>query len=221
MDLIPRALVIGGFIPPAPPGQQQVTADRLNRTWSEVAPLHGFTQLQIAPDQSSAEFLGRTPDNGVTIRPPLIQVRATIETTAANAADSAESIFRVVFRHLGVSALFNLGIKHIYTAPAPDNDARTFILRRVLRRDDEDLAALISGSPNPWAGVKYLVPFPDHQYTVIIEPWQLDQMQSLFIDLDALFPGEAHLDSITSRARDAQEYLSGAVGRYLDEQSLQ
>jgi hypothetical protein len=219
MELIPRALVVGGFIPPAPPGQQQVTADRLNRIWSDVAPVHGFTQLQITPDQSGAVFSGRAPEDGVAIQPPLVQVRASITTTAEKAADSAASIFKLIFRHLGVSAFFNLGIKHIYTAPVPDNDARSFVLRRVLQHDEVDLAELLSGATNPWGGVKYVMPFPDRQYTLLIEPLQLDQMQSVFIDLDAQFPGAATLDSITSRAKDAQEYLSGAVNRYLDDQA--
>jgi hypothetical protein len=154
MQLLPRALVVGGFVPPSPPGQQQVTADRLNRIWSELAPTHGFTQFQIAPDQSSANLLGASPDDGVTIQPPLIQVRSTIKTTAQQAADSTESIFSVILRHLGVTQFFNLGIRHVYNVPLPDNDARSFMLRRVLSREEDDLAQLTAGSREPWGGVK-------------------------------------------------------------------
>lgn len=216
MQLIPRALVVGGFVPPSPPGQQQVSADRLNRIWSEVGPTHGFTQLQVAPDSSGAQFLGRTADDGVVIQPPLMQVRSTIATTAQQAADSVGSIFAVILRHLGVGEFFNLGIKHVYNAPLPDNDARSFVLRRVLLRDEDDLAELTAGSADPWGGVKYIIPLPDRQYTLMIEPLQLDQMRSLFLDLDAQFPGQISPDSISSRAREAEDYLTGPVNRYLD-----
>lgn len=217
MQLLPRALVVGGFVPPSPPGQQQVTADRLNRIWSEVAPTHGFTQFQIAPDQSSANLLGASPDDGVTIQPPLIQVRSTIKTTAQQAADSTESIFSVILRHLGVTKFFNLGIRHVYNVPLPDNDARSFVLRRVLSRDEDDLAELTAGSREPWGGVKYVIPLADRTYTVSIEPLQADQMRSIYLDLDTQFPGEAGIDSITGRARDARDYLTGPVDRYLDQ----
>lgn len=36
---------------------------------------HGYTQFQASPDQTAADFLGATPEIGVTIQPPLIQVR--------------------------------------------------------------------------------------------------------------------------------------------------
>jgi hypothetical protein len=217
MQLIPRALVVGGFIPPAPPGQQQVTADRLNRIWSEVGPPHGFTQLQMTPDQSGAHFLTNSPDDGVTITPPVVQVRAKITTTAQQTADNAASIFGVILRHLTVDQFFNLGVRLIYSAPLPDNDARSFVLRRVLSRDEDDLADLVSGSTDPWGGVKYVIPLADRQYTLSIEPLQLDQMRSIYIDLDAQFPGEANVDSIVARVKDAQDYITGPVGRYLDQ----
>jgi hypothetical protein len=219
MQLIPKALVVGGLIPPAPPGQQQVTADRLNRIWSELAPTHGFIQLQMSPDQSGAEFVGRAPENGVTIQPPLIQARAQIGSTAQQAADSALAIFAVILRHLGVQQLFNVGIRHVYNAPLPDNDARGFVLRRVLSATDERLSELATGSTSLWGGVKYVVPLPDRQYTLTVEPLQLDEMRSLYIDLDAQFPGEASLDSITGRAADAQAYITSTVDRYLDQLS--
>jgi hypothetical protein len=216
VQLIPRALVVGGFVPPAPPGQQQVTVERVNRIWSELAPVHGFTQLQMVPDGSGANFVGRTPDDGVMIQPPLIQTRSQIGTTAEQAADDAQAIFAAVLRHLGIGQLFNVGIRLVYNAPMPDNDARSFVLRRVLSADEDRLADLAAGSEALWGGVKYVVPLPDRQYTLTIEPLQLDDMRSLFIDLDAQFPGEAPVDSITRRAADAQGYLAGPVDRYLD-----
>lgn len=211
------ALVVGGFVPPTPLDQQQMSAEKLNRIWSELAPAHGFTQLQMAPDGAMANFLGRTPEDGITIQPPVIQIRSTITGPAQIAAESAESMMAVILRHLGAAQFFNLGIRHIYRAPLPDNDARTFVLQRVLGRMEDDLGELAAGAETIWGGIKYVIQLPDRHYTVTVEPFQRDEMKSLYIDLDAQFQGEAETGLITSRARDAQDYLSGPVNRYLDE----
>jgi hypothetical protein len=216
MDLIPKALVIGGFVPPVPPGQEQLTAERVNRIWAEVAPAHGFTQLQMAPDHSAAQFLGATPDDGVSIQPPLIQVRSTIRTTASEAAADAQAIFRTVARLIGAAQIFNLGIRHVYQGRVPNNDGRGFVLHRVLSRTEEDLADLEAGAEGMWGGVKYLIPHAEGHYELKIEPFQADEMRSLFIDLDAQYQGPASVDSIANRADDAHQYLTGSVNRYLD-----
>ena len=59
MELVPRAFVLGAFMPPAPPGQE-ITVDRINRIWADVAGSYGFVQLQLTPDRTSANFLGAT-----------------------------------------------------------------------------------------------------------------------------------------------------------------
>lgn len=174
-------------------------------------------QLQMAPDGTSAEFVGRTVDDGVAIQPSLVQVRGLINTTTEQAADDARGIFAATLRHLATEQLFNLGIRLVYNAPMPDNDARSFVLRRVLSAEDDGLTSLAAGSQGLWGGVKYVVPLPDRHYTLAVEPLQMDQMRSLFIDLDAQFPGEATVESITSRAGEAQAYITGPVDRYLDE----
>jgi len=38
MDLIPKALIAGIFVPPTMPGQSVVTMEKLNQIWSDVAP---------------------------------------------------------------------------------------------------------------------------------------------------------------------------------------
>lgn len=219
MDLIPKALVAGGLVPPAPLGQQQVSADRINRIWAEVAPDHGFTQLQMAPDGTMASFLGRTPEDGLTIQPPLVQARRTISETPRSAAEAAQSVISVVARHLSATQIFNLGIRHIYVAPLADNDARSFALRRLLRTPEEELEDLATEPSRAWGGVKYVIPLVDRQYTLVIEPFLVEEMRSLYLDLDVQFPGATDVTSIASRAREAQEYLSGAVNRFLDQRA--
>jgi hypothetical protein len=204
-------LVVGAFMPPPPPGQE-ITVDRLNRIWADVAGPYGFTQLQMAPDQAGAIFVGSTPDDGVTIQAPLLQVRLQIRTTAQQAADQAASLLGVLARHLGLAQLFNLGIKHVYQAPLDTNDGRGFVRRQIGGEATDELAE----GGELWAGLKFVVTHPDRVYTLIIEPLQADEMRSLFIDLDVQFPGPFTIDSVLGRAADAQSYVAGAVGRYLD-----
>jgi hypothetical protein len=66
--------------------------------------------------------------------------------------------------------------------------------------------------------VKYILRGPDVQYTLLIEPLLADP-RNLFIDLDAQFPGSATLDDVTSRAKDAEHYITQVVGAYLDKHS--
>jgi hypothetical protein len=216
MQLIPKALVVGGFLPPAAPGQQQISVDRINRIWADLAPTYGYTQLQMAPDGTMAQFLGRTPEDGLTVQPPLVQVRSTVTGTARIAAESAEAIIGSIIRHLSASQIFNLGIRHVYTAPLFDNDARRYVLRQLLRSTEDDLVELAADPERAWGGVKYVIPQPDRQYTLTLEPFQADQMRSVYIDLDAQFPNATDVGSISSRAREAQDYLSTAVNRFLD-----
>ena len=217
MELVPRALVIGVFIPPpGVPGAPAVGMDKINRIWSEVAPQYGYTQLQSAPDGAAAQFLGASADIGVTIQPPLIQVRDIISNLdPADYADKAEQVIKAIARVLGTNQFFNLGVKHIYHAPLETNDARAFVHNKILR-GQESLANLELGG-NIWSGVKHVVNHADGVYELAIEPLQSDDMKSLFLDLDAQFPGPlANLGAITERARDAKDYLANHVVRYLE-----
>lgn len=215
MNLVPRFFVAGLFAPVLPPGE--VTADRLNRAWSEIQGLYGYRRLELAPEGNAANFVGASDEEGVTIQPPLIQVRDRIALTPEQSTDKAQSVFRVVTRHLGLSQLFNLGVKHIYHAPIPDKDSRGFVLRNILGKGEQELSDLQSGG-TIWAGVKYVVSHTDVQYTLLIEPLQADQA-FLFIDLDAQFPGPTTLDAVKDRAREAERYLTQAVAMYLDKVS--
>jgi hypothetical protein len=215
VQLIPKQLVVGALVPPQAPGGTSSTSEALNRIWTEVAGPHGFTQLQMSPDRQAANFIGGTPEDGMTIQPPLIQVRSTIATTAEQEAQDAQALIEVAARHLKLSPLFNLGVKHTYHVPAPGNDGRDFVLHRVLHADDADLAEL--GTPGDLiGGINVVIPQGDRRYTLRIEPLWEDQMKSLFVELDAQFEGQFEPDSITRRASEAQQFLSGPVDRYLD-----
>lgn len=214
MEFIPRALVVGLFAA-TQPGAAPVTEEKINRIWSEVAPRQAYRQLQMAPDGSGAQFVGKTPSDGATIQLPLIQVRSNIETTAANSADEAQVTIRSIAKHLGLAQFFNLGIKLVYHAPVLTNDARGFLLNNVLRKGSDELGMLERGGPF-WAGVKYGAAAADNShYTLAIEPWLADD-KFLFIDLDVQYPGAITIDDIADRAGEAAEYLSGPVKEYLD-----
>ena len=215
MEFVPKALIVGVFAAVQPSPAAPVTAEKINRIWAEVAPRQGYRQLQLAPDGSGAQFVGGHPDDGLTIQLPLIQVRANIEMTAEKAADEVQTTFKTIAKHLGLGQFFNLGIKHVYHAPIPTNDARGHVLRRVLGKNEDEVGPLQRGGQF-WGGVKYGAGAPDNsQFVLTIEPWLADD-RFIFIDLDAQFPGVTTLDTLKDRARDAEQYLTGAVREYLD-----
>lgn len=219
VELIPKALIVGAVAAVQPSVTSPVTEEKLNRIWAEVAPRQGYRQLQLAPDGSGAQFLGSTADDGTTIQLPLIQTRSRIATTAANAADELQTTLRTIAKHLGLAQFFNLGVKHIYHVPISTNDARGFVLGRLLHKTEDDVSVLERGGPF-WAGLKYGAGGGDgSQFVVAIEPWLTDD-RFLLIDLDAQFPGVASLENVKDRAREAEEYLTRSIKEYLDRAEL-
>jgi hypothetical protein len=216
MELIPKFMVVGLFVPPpGTPGVPALTTDKLNRIWSEVAGTYGYTQLQMAPNGAAAQFLGATADEGVAIQPPLIQVRDLITMTTEQSAEKAEAVLKTISRVTGTSQFFNLGVKLVFNAPVGNNDARGFVVNKLLM-NGEKLEELGQGGTE-WGGVKYVVTHPAGVYTVAIEPLQSDEMKSLFIDFDAQFPGPlASLDAVSDRVAEARDYVTGTLNRFLD-----
>lgn len=217
MEMIPKALIVGVFVPPGGvPGGPTITAEKLNKIWSEVAPRFGYTQLQISPDGSAAQFLGATPDTGIAIQPPLIQIRDLIQLTPDQSAENAETVVKTISRLLGTNQFFNLGVRLIYHAPLDSKDAKSFIQTKVLAGGGASYDELGLGG-DQWSGVKHVITHPAGIYTLTLEPLQADEGKSLYIDVDAAFPGPlTSLDAIHDRARDAKDYLSNNVERYLD-----
>lgn len=216
VKLIPRALVIGVVVPPlsTKPGEALITRDKLNHLWAEVTSSYSYQQLHVDPAGAGAQFIGTQPEDGVTIQPPLLQVRQIVETTVDRAAQKAQDIFKMIDRFVGPAQYFNLGIKHVYHAPAPGNDAVRFVMTQLLSKTEHDLEQL-KGGGDIWTGVKYVISYPDKVHTLLVEPLQVDP-SFVFIDLDAQFPGPASIDSIEKQAADCENFLTRAVGPYLD-----
>lgn len=216
MELIPKALVVGIFAAVQPTPEPVVSSEKLNRIWAEVAPRHGYRQLQLAPDGSAAQFFGAGGDDGATVQLPLLQVRSSITMGAANAADNAHDVLRSMATNLGIGQFFNLGIKHIFHGAVRSNDARGYVMTHLLGKTETDLEGIQRGGAL-WTGVKYGIGGVDGaQYTLIVEPWLADN-RFVFIELDAQFPGAVTLDAVKDRAREAEQFALGAVKSYLDE----
>lgn len=216
MELIPKTIIAGVYAAVAPTAAGPiVTEEKISRIWAEVAPRREYRQLQISPDGSSAQFVGKTGDDGATIQLPLIQARSSIGLSYDEAADGVQATLRSIANQLGLSQFFSLGIKHVYHAPVPDRDARDFVLRHLLRRDVAGFDRLQRGGPF-WIGLKMGLAAPDGSiYLLTLEPWLADN-RAVFVDLDAQYPGVATLEAVRDRARDAHEFARTALKEYLD-----
>jgi hypothetical protein len=215
LELIPKAYISGLIMPPPGiPGGLTISAEKINRIWAEIGPANGYTQFQTTPDYSAVNFLGPTPEMGVTIQPPLLQFRDLITMTTGQSAEKAETVYKAVARHLGVTRFFQLGVKLVYHAPAPGNDAKAFVLGRILGKSEADLGDLAMGG-SAWGGVKFSALINEAAYVLLVEPLLADN-RMLFLDLDVQFPGEVDVDKVVTRSRQAEEYLTRSVNSYLD-----
>jgi hypothetical protein len=211
VELIPKAFV-AGVLAAAQPGAPE--REKINRIWNELSARQDYRQLNVTAD--GAQLVGATPDDALLIQLPLIQVRSAARMGVQNAADEAAVALRAVAKHLGLDQFFNLGIKHVYSSPAPDRDARAFVFNRLLgKQDDPSLGGLERGG-RFWAGLKYGAEAADGSvFVLVIEPLLADN-EHLFIDLDSQFPGPADLDRVRERASEAEEYADHAMRQYLE-----
>lgn len=214
MNLIPKQLVVGLFTPFGLPGTvDQLTSEKINRAWAELASRHGYTQLQLSPDGAAANFLGATTDDGITIQPPVLQFRTSVRTTVEQAGDSAQDALKTLSRHLGARSFQQLGIKVIYWAVAPDNDGAAFVLNRVFARSDDALATL-RGAGTLMAGAKFIVQEPKSVHTILVEPLVRDP-KYLYLEVDTQFGGAADLDLIGARVKEVDLFLTRTLAGYL------
>jgi hypothetical protein len=219
MELVPKLLVAGIYMGP-PTQEQTVNRQRLNQVWADVAGKYDdYVQLQVSPDGRAAEFTGAISEEGVSIQPPLVQVRDAIRLTADQSAEKAADIFKIVARHLLVAQYFNLGVKHIYHFTPPSNDATAF-MREVLGKTSEDLADL---GQDVVPGVKYYVAHPaagGQPWAVVIEPLLFDpEGRTVVVEVDAQFGGPIALDAVEQRHREARDFIDAGVKRYIDRAS--
>lgn len=217
MDLVPKQVVFGLYTPPpGSPGVPPLDIQKLNAIWSEVTSTYDYRQLQISADRTAGVFVGASDTEGVTIQLPLLQVRSVIELTPEIAAEKAFDIFRIVSRHIGVQQFYNLGIRHIFHAPAPDGDGRGMILHRMMGKTQKDLDSLQGGEQMAGGLRFFLYPPTGGLYTLVIEPLFADT-KFLYLDLDAQFNEPiTDLEMVKTRAGEASAYLRGAVHSYLN-----
>jgi hypothetical protein len=210
VELIPKALIVGLFAATQP---GPLDRERVNRIWGELSGRQDYRQFNLTGD--AAQLIGASPDDALLIQLPLIQVRSTARVGLQSAADEAEVAMKTVAKHLGIAQFFNLGLKHVYQATVPDNDAQTFVLNRLLGKGDDELGPLQRGG-RFWAGLKYGAEAADgSSYTLAIEPFLADN-RYLFVDLDSQFPGQADPDTIRERAAEAEDYAERTIKQYLE-----
>jgi hypothetical protein len=216
MDLLPKFFVVGVLTPPVgvPGGPKPATPDKLTRIWAAISGTYSYRRFELSPDGTAASIFGAAEEDGVTIQPPLLQVRGNMTLTAMQSADQAMSILKIIAEHLGHDQFFNLGIKYVFHAPVPSKDARSFVLHQLLGKGEDDVSGLQRGG-EIWVGTKYVVNEPETQFTLLVEPLIADNT-FLFLDLDAQFPGPITLDLVKDRAEDAERYIMQTVGPYLD-----
>jgi hypothetical protein len=215
MNLIPKVLVVGVFTTTGLPGTPDpVTKEKVTRIFADLSPRGGYTQLQMAADGSSAIFAGGSPDDAITIQPPIIQVRSSIRLTPKASAEWAEDALKTIAHGLSARQFAQLGVKLIYQASLDTRDGNAFVLGRLFGKSENDFDALRGGG-TLFAGAKLIVRHEDVAYTVLIEPLLADP-QYLYLDLDAQYPGPADLDNTEKRVDATERFLTETVKPYLD-----
>ena len=220
VELNTRNLVIGVVVPSAVPGvpmqgAPEVTFDRLNHIFGEVASAFGYRNFQSSPEGNAGQILGAVPTSNITIQPGLIQVMDAVDLTAARSAEKAHKVLQIVAKHLKVTTVLQIGVKWLLHAPVSSRDAVTFVREAMTSQSEADLSALGLGG-DQYLGLKYVsndVP-RTKVYTLTIEPLQADKTQ-LYIDIDTAFVG-ASLSDVEQKAKEAHEYVDVAVKQYLE-----
>src|SRR6266511_4182166 len=222
MELIPKAIIAGLVLPPQisfplTPGSLQassaVSQEALNRVWVDVVQVYPYQGLQLQPGGAGAIFTGGLPDQAVIIQPPLVQVRDVIELDIRQLSEKISFIFKTAMHHLGPSQPQGLGIKLIHHAPAPGRDAVKFILGRMFQGED-DLGSLAGGMSYD-VGLKFILQAPEVIYTLLVEPLRAD-LSTIFIDLDAQFPGTVNLEEIKDRVVSVDSFMKTQVRSFLE-----
>lgn len=218
MDFIPQLMVTGGFVLPVEiQTGGTVGEEKLVSIYSEIR--HAgfqYQSFQLDPNGAGAVMQGQPPGELVTIRPPLVQVQSALrEGTVETAARKASEINAIVTRVFGAAQVMQLGIRVVYHAPLSTNDAKEFMLNRLLSWGAEHIGDLSLGG-DLWGGVKYVVGTPEGgTFTFNLEPSIADQMKSLYVEIDAQFPGAHQPSAILEKAGQVKDYVQ-RLGSYLD-----
>jgi len=222
MDLISRASITQASIPASAAAATPLTRNRINRLWAELP--HSFRQLEVAPDDSFARFYAGSQETGLTIQPPHLHLTRLpedggLELETEALADDAQGLFAGLAGLLELDVLVDVRIRQVYNVPVADEPgaARDLIEAHMFGLTEHDLSELQSGEDGTqWSAARFVVPRGTDTYTLNIEPMLFDEMRSIYIDLDAQFPGPSAPDSFDERIRDARHYIEGPVTSYLE-----
>jgi hypothetical protein len=221
MEFLPQTIVIGGFaVPRELTIGDKVPREKFTRIFSEMADA-GLTYgaFNLLPDGSGVQ-INRAPDDFVVIQPPLIQMQRPLTALSTEAgAAQAQTVLRVATSVLGVGQIQNLGVRTVYNAPLVTNDAKAFMLHQVLSHGGEHLDEMSLGG-DLWGGVKIVTSGPmGETFTVQIEPAVADGMKSLYIDVDAQFPGSYQPEHVVTKVAESRSFVEGKLRTYLDKLS--
>ena len=223
MDLITKNLIVGAGLPTSPPGlafqipgTPEITFDRLNHIFGEIAAMFAYRTFQSGPEGESAQIFGATPHQVVSIQPGLIQVQEPIELSPEKATEKVQRVFSIAAKHLSVTQILGFGIKWIAHMPINSKDARAFVIDQVYKQSDQVLEVLGLGG-RQWLGMKYVAqdPLGQKQFTVVIEPFLADETH-LYIDVDANFGPGVELGEIKAKADEVLDYIRVPVKQYLE-----
>jgi hypothetical protein len=197
---------------------QPISREVINRIWSSVVKDYPYQSLQFEPSGRGAVFLGSGgPQDLVLLQPPLLQVRATIDPNEIgdfrHLAEKVHTVFGHILHQVPSPPASNLGVKLVFQAPAPGNDAVAFA-RTELIKGDEDLQMLAGGATFE-ASIKVLIHATDCNYTLLVEPLMVDKSQ-IYVDVDAQFPGVVDPAQIATKINQAHDFVTHQVNQYLD-----
>jgi len=226
MNLIPKAIIVGmaqgqliGTGPITPfvqaAGAQPITADSINRIWSQVIKEYPYQSLQLEPSGRGGVFLG-APEELVIIQPPLIQIRSRIDTDPRGidgVAEKADFVLNQIIHQIPGPAPLNLGIKLIFHTPAPGGDAVAFA-RTELVKGEDDLKTLAGGT-SFLACIKVAVMSPEINRVLLVEPLVNDPTH-LYLDLDVQYPGIVNKLQIKDQILQANDFMIHQVNAFLD-----
>ncbi len=218
MEFIPELMVTGGFmIPTELQTGGRVGHEKFVSLYTEIRDAgYPYQSFQLEADEAGATMQAQPPGEVVTIKPPLVQIQSPLrEGTVETAGRKAQDIMELAAKVLGVGEVLTLGIRVIYNVPLASNDARDFLLNRVLSFGGEHVDELRLGD-DLWGGIKYVVTGPARQFTFQVEPAVADQMKSLYLEIDAQFPGSHAPGEVLALAGEVRDYVHNRVGSYLD-----
>ena len=213
MELRSRALVVGGYLPPMATGSFQIASrDRITAIWNELAPAQSFGRLQLDRGANGVEFFGETPDDGLVIRPPLVQSRRRISADDGNeSAGLAAAALGAVARHLGTDRILDLAVR---TVCHLEGATPGFITTDLLRLGDQEFTQL-APAQEVATGVQYLISRERGNFDLRVEPIEIEGAETVLVTVEGRFEGPTTTRTLGEVIAEAQAYVREAVEPFL------